>query len=112
MFICWADLSGWLAGQGLTADCLTGEVAGEFLRARRAARLRTGVNAQAIAPALGYLRRVQGAPPRGQPAPATALEVLLASYQQYLEGERGLSAGTVTHYLRYAQVSLAGVRGR
>jgi integrase/recombinase XerD len=58
------------------------------------------------------LRRVQAAPPPGQPVLATALEALLASYQQYLEGERGLSAGTVTHYLRYARVFLGGLPGQ
>ena len=37
--------------------------------------------------------------------------MLLASYRQYLEAERGLSAGTVRHYLRYARVFLAGLPG-
>jgi site-specific recombinase XerD len=106
-----ADLSGWLAGRGLTAAGLTGEAAGEFLRARRAAGHHTGVTARALAPALGYLRRVQAAPPQSQPVPGTPLEALLAAYQQYLEGERGLSAGTVTHYLRCARVFLAGLQG-
>lgn len=106
-----ADLSGWLAGCGLAAADLTGEAAGEFLRARRAAGHRTGVTGRALAPSLGYLRRVQAVPPSGEPVPATPLEALLASYQQYLEGERGLSAGTVRHYLRYARAFLAGLPG-
>ena len=106
-----ADLSGWLASAGLTAADLTGEAAGEFLGARRAAGHRTGVSARALAPVLGYLRSVQAAPPQGRPVPATPVEALLAVYQQYLEGERGLSAGTVTHYLRYAQAFLAGFPG-
>jgi integrase/recombinase XerD len=106
-----ADLSGWLAGRGLAAADLTGEVAGEFLRARRAAGHRTGVSGRALAPGLGYLRRVQAVPPPGQPVPATPLEVLLASYRQYLEAERGLSAGTVRHYLRCARAFLAGLGG-
>lgn len=102
-----ADLSGWLAGRGLAAADLTGEAAGEFLRGRRAAGHRTGVSARALAPVLEYLRRVQAAPPPVQPVPATPLEALLASYRQYLEGERSLSKGTVTHYLRCARVFLA-----
>jgi integrase/recombinase XerD len=106
-----ADLSGWLAGRGLGAADLTGEAAGEFLRARRAAGQRTGVSGRALAPGLGYLRRVQAVPPPGQPVPATPLEELLASYRQYLEAERGLSAGTVRHYLRYARAFLAGLPG-
>ena len=106
-----ADLSGWLASAGLTAADLTGEAAGVFLGARRAAGHRTGVSARALAPVLEYLRSVQAAPPQGRPVPATPVEILLAAYQQYLEGERGLSAGTVRHYLRYAQAFLAGFPG-
>jgi hypothetical protein len=75
-----ADLSGWLAGRGLAAADLTGEAAGEFLRARRAAGHCRGVTGRALAPVLGYLRRVQAAPPQGRPAPATVLEALLAAY--------------------------------
>ena len=106
-----ADLSGWLASRGLTAADLTAEAAGEFLGARRAAGRRSGVTAQALAPTLGYLRSVQAVPPPGRPVPGTPLEALLAAYRQYLEGERGLSAGTVRHYLRYAGRFLSGFPG-
>ena len=106
-----ADLSGWLAGRGLTGADLTVEAAAEFLRARRAAGYRTGVSSRALAPVLGYLRSVKAAPPQGRPAPGTPRQVLLAGYQPYLEGERGLSAGTVTHYLRYARAFLAWLPG-
>jgi len=106
-----ADLSGWLAGRGLTAAGLTGEVAGQFLRERQAAGYRTGVSARAFAPVLGYLRGVGAAPPPGPPLLVTALDVLLAEYQRYLEAERSLSASTVRHYLRYARWFLAGLAG-
>jgi integrase/recombinase XerD len=106
-----ADLSGWLASGGLTAADLTGEAAGEFLHARRAAGHRAGVTSQALAPVLGYLRSVRAAPPPGRQVPGTPLEALLAAYRQYLEGERGVSAGTVAHYLRYARAFLAGLPG-
>ena len=106
-----ADLSGWLAGRGLAAADLTGEAAGGFLRARRAAGHRSGVTAQALAPVLGYLRSVRAAPPPGRPVPATPPEALLAACRQYLEGERGLSASTIRHYLRYARVFLSGFPG-
>jgi hypothetical protein len=89
-----ADLSEWLAGRGLAAADLTAEAAGEFLRARRAAGHRSWVTAQALAPVLGYLRSVQATPAAGRPVPATPLEALLTVYQQYLEGERGLSASS------------------
>lgn len=106
-----ADLSGWLAGRDLTATGLTGEVAGQFLRERQDAGYRTGVSARAFAPVLGYLRGIGAAPPPGPPLLVTALDVLLAEYQRYLEAERGLSAGTVSHYLRYARWFLAGLAG-
>jgi integrase/recombinase XerD len=106
-----ADLSGWLAGRGLAAADLTGEVAGQFLRERRAAGFRTGVSARAFAPVLGYLREVGAAPPPGPPVLVTAADVLLAEYQHYLEAERSLSAGTVRHYLRYGRVFLGGLPG-
>jgi site-specific recombinase XerD len=106
-----ADLSGWLAARGLTAADLTGEVAGQFLRERRAAGFRTGVSARGFAPVLGYLRAAGAAPPPGPPVLVTALDALLAAYQRYLEAERSLSAGTVRHYLRCGRVFLGGLPG-
>jgi len=106
-----ADLSDWLSGQGLTAAGLTTEVAEEFLRARRAAGRRVGVTGRAIAPVLGYLRRLQVAPPHAPVVAVTPQEVLLAEYRHHLEGERGLSAGTVTHYVRCARVFLVWLPG-
>jgi integrase len=104
-----ADLSGWLAGRGFTAAELTGEVAGQFLAERRSSGCRTGVSARAFAPVLGYLRGVGAVPAAGRPVPVTGLDVLLAAYQRYLEAERGLTASTVRHYLRYARRFLAGL---
>jgi len=101
-----ADLSGWLAVQGLTAADLTTVVAERFLADRRAAGRRVGVSGRALTPTLGYLRRLGVAPPHTTVSPATPLDVLMAEYRHYLEGERGLSAGTVTHYLRCARVFL------
>jgi len=101
-----ADLSDWLAGSGWAAAELTTEVAEEFLRERRAAGRRVGVTTRAIAPILGYLRRLQVAPPHAAAVLATLRDLLLAEYRHHLEGERGLSAGTVTHYLRCARVFL------
>jgi integrase/recombinase XerD len=102
-----ADLSDWLSGRGLTGAGLTSEVAGEFLRDRRAQGLRIGVTVRAVTPILGYLRELRVAPPHSAAAAATAQDVLLSEYRRYLESERGLSAGTVTHYLRCARVFLA-----
>lgn len=106
-----ADLSDWLSGQGLTAAELTTGVAEEFLRARRAAGRRVGVTDRALAPILGYLRGLRVAPPHAVVAATAPQEVLLVEYRRYLEGERGLAAGTVTHYLRCARVFLAWLPG-
>lgn len=106
-----ADLSGWLEGLGLAGSALTGEVAGEYLRARRAAGRRSFVSALGLAPLLGYLRGVGAAPPAAAPAPRSAAEVLLAEFASYLLGERGLSPRSVTSYVRHARPFLQGLDG-
>jgi len=107
-----ADLSDWLSGRGLAAADLTTRVAEEFLRERRAAGRRTGLTPRGIAPVLGYLRRLQVAPPHaGALDDATPLQLLLADYRRHLVGERGLSSGTVTHYLRCAKRFLTWLPG-
>jgi site-specific recombinase XerD len=106
-----ADLSGWLADRDLTAADLTSEAAGQFLQERRAAGCGTGVSPRAFAPVLGYLREAGAAPLPGPPVLMTALDALLAEYQRYLEAERGVSAGTVRHYLRYGRAFLNGLAG-
>jgi site-specific recombinase XerD len=101
-----AGLSGWLSAQDLTAADLTEHVGEEFLRARRAAGRRIGVTGRALAPTLEYLRGLRVAPQAGRHAPATFQEILLVEYRRHLEGERGLAASTITHYLRCARVFL------
>lgn len=100
------DLSGWLSAQNMTAADLTERVAEEFLRARRAAGHRIGVTGRALAPTLEYLRGLRVAPPPEPRVPGTFQEVLLVEYQRHLQGERGLAAGTVIHYLRCARAFL------
>jgi len=101
-----ADLSGWLVDRGMVTDQLTSEVVLEFLRARRAAGVRVGVCKRALAPLLGYLRRLGVVPPPSAVVATTPMEVLLAQYRTYLLDERGLAAGTVKHYLRCARMFL------
>jgi integrase len=97
------DLSDWLSGRGLAVADLATPVAEEFLRVRRAAGLRVGVTPRGLAPVLGYLRRLGvAAPAHAAAVPDTPVEILLAEYRRHLVGERGLSAGTATHYLRCA----------
>jgi integrase/recombinase XerD len=99
-----ADLSGWLSARCMTADNLTEQAGKEFLNARRAAGHRTGVTDRALAPLLGYLRGLRIAPRPDASIPITFQESLLDEYRRHLERERGLAAGTITHYLRCARV--------
>lgn len=107
-----ADLSGWLGGQDLTAEDLTTQRVEEFLRDRRRRGCRIGLSPRAIAPILGYLRDLRVAPSPVRPVPVTPQGMLLVNYRDYLSGERGVSAGTVTHYLRCARVFLESLPGR
>jgi integrase/recombinase XerD len=107
-----ADLSDWLGSQDFTAEDLTTPRVEAFLRYRRQRGCRIGLSPRAIAPILRYLRGLQAAPPAVPPVPVTAQEMLLANYRNYLSGERGVSAGTATHYLRCARVFLESLAGQ
>ncbi|WP_327586940.1 site-specific integrase [Nonomuraea sp. NBC_00507] len=104
-----ADLSRWLEDQQLSADALVAEVVQEYLRARRAAGLRDLVSAVAVAPLLGYLRRLAAAPAAEAQVPSAPLDRLLAGFADYLVRERGLSAASVTSYQHHARPFLAGL---
>jgi hypothetical protein len=104
-----ADLSGWLAGRGLTAAGLTAEAVEEFTADRRRRGFRAGTIPRAMAPVVEYLRSAGAAPPAVVPAPRTPREELLAAYRAYLAGERGVSEATIRHYLRYARWFLDAV---
>jgi integrase/recombinase XerD len=101
-----ADLSRWLDDRDLVTGQLTSEVVQEFLRVRRSSGVRAGVGERALAPLLGYLRGLGVVPPAAVVAAVTPADVLLSDYRRYLEGERGLAAGTVKHYLRCARTFL------
>jgi integrase/recombinase XerD len=102
-----AGLSDWLSVQGLAACDLDSAAIEGFLRERRAMGQRIGMTPRGLAPVLGYLQRIGAAPPPMARVVTTPLETLLAAYRDHLEGERGLSAGTVRHYLRCARRFLA-----
>jgi len=104
-----ADLSGWLASRDLTAADLTSAAAEEFAAGRRGRGFRTGTGPRAVIPVVEYLRSTGAAPPAETGAPRTPREALLAAYRAYLSGERGVAAGTVAHYLRYARWFLDAV---
>jgi site-specific recombinase XerD len=96
-----ADLSAWLAGQGLAAADLTGPVAGRFWEDLRA-RGSYLVKGTSLGPLLDYLRSIGVLPQQRAGAPASAAGVLLQEYGRYLRVERRASEVTVTQYLRYA----------
>jgi integrase/recombinase XerD len=97
-----ADLSTWLAGQGLAAGDLSGPVAGRFwddLRARGSYL----VKGTSPGPFLDYLRGTGVLPQR----PGAPSGVLLKEYGQYLRTERRAGEVTIARYLRYASEFLA-----
>jgi len=98
-----ADLSDWLKDRGRPVEGLAAEVAGEYLRARRAAGHRELVSALAVAPVLGYLRGLGAVPAADAPAPRTPADRLLAEFAGYLAGERGLSPASVSTYVHHAR---------
>ena len=61
---------------------------------------------KALAPLLGYLRRL-GVAPIPVPAPATPAEALLERYRRFLVTERGLAATTARGYADMVRPFLA-----
>jgi site-specific recombinase XerD len=92
-----AHLSRWMDAERHEAAGLTPPVAEEFLAARRAAGYVMWLSPRALAPLLGYLRRL-GAVPELAPGPATPAGALLDRYQRYLVSERGLASSTARDY--------------
>lgn len=94
----WAQLSGWLVGQGLEPAELTGEAIDRFLVERR----RTHAvlhSAQALAPGLAFLRREGVIPATSEPVRAsTAVDAVLERFQSYLRVERGVLESTAETY--------------
>lgn len=104
-----AHLSQWMGREGLTVRELGPEEVGRYVAARRAAGYRHNPAAWGLGTLLSYLRKLgvlaEVAPsvaPRGQ-------ERLLQDYAGYLVSERGLKAGTVRYYLRFAGLFLSSV---
>jgi integrase/recombinase XerD len=102
-----AHLSRWMdAGQFKVAE-LTPPVTEAFLAARRAAGYVMWLSPKALAPLLGYLRRLGAVPPPPL-APATPAGALLGRYQRYLVTERGLAPETARGYADAVRPFLAG----
>jgi len=93
-----AHLSRWLATKGLDAATLTPSVLSEFLAARRSQGYTLWLSSKALAPLVGYLRRLGFAllVPKAALSPT---EALLARYRSYLLDTRGVAATTARGYL-------------
>ena len=101
-----ADLSAWLAGEGLDAGDLAQLVASRFWEDLRA-RGSYLVKGTSIEPLLDYLRSIGALPQQQAVGPASAADVLLQEYDRYLRVERGAGEVTIINYLRYAHEFLA-----
>jgi site-specific recombinase XerD len=101
-----AHLSRWMDAEQHEVAGLTPSAAEAFLAARRAAGYVMWLSPRALAPLLGYLRRL-GAVPAPAPVPATPAEVLLGRYQCYLMTERGLASSTARDYAGLVRPFLA-----
>ena len=112
-----AHLSRWLAGAGLGTAALGGPVTDQYLVGRRASGYTAYLTPKALRPLLDYLRRLGVVPEPEQRWPATAAEVLLEAYREYLLGERGVQAVVARGYVglvrpfvaHYAGSSIAGL---
>ncbi len=102
-----AHLSAWLRGQGMDAGQLSPAVMDRFVPVMRATRC-TLVSARALAPMRRYLNGL-GVLPQAAAAPGSTRDALLAAYQRYLRGERGVCEKTVKAYTPFAAVFLAGL---
>lgn len=99
-----AQLSCWLRTRGLAAGELTVDVAECFVGERRRAGRREWVTVTpGLSPLLEHLRRVGVVPPAAPLPPEGPGEVLLAGYDDYLTGERGLTRTAARNYMRVAR---------
>lgn len=103
-----AQLSRWLDRGGLGVQELTAARAEEFLAYRRVCGRTHRFSTRALVPLLGFLRGLGVAPPT-TPAPiVTAVDRLIAEFEQFLLRDRGLVALTIENYRRVARSFLSG----
>src|SRR5687768_1714455 len=102
----------WLAVEGLEVRQLSEEFLAAFLADRRRAGCRRPPGPRGLQVPLGYLREVGAVDPAT--VSATALDVLLGLYEEWLVEDRGLAPATVLRYATTArrfleECSAAGV---
>ncbi|MFN2496102.1 MAG: tyrosine-type recombinase/integrase [Pseudonocardiaceae bacterium] len=98
-----ASLSRWLDATGIGLDALTEPVMERFLLERRATHT-SHYSPRALAPIVGYLRRVGVVPAAVAVArPVTAVEALLERFADYLGGQRALTPPVVRAYVHWVR---------
>jgi integrase/recombinase XerD len=106
-----ADLSRWLAREGLDARDLTAQRAEVFVGERRSAGYSTWVSSTCVALPFAYLREVGAVPAPVTVTPQGPWVEVLAGYHEYLVRERGLAPLTVAGYERVARLFLDQLPG-
>jgi len=94
-----AQLSRWLDDAGLGAGDLDAAAIEAYLAARHAAGYGEFVTPRALAPLLGYLRRLGVAPLSQIPVPQSLAEELMDGFGRWLLAERGLRPAVARGYL-------------
>jgi hypothetical protein len=98
-----ADVSAWLAAQGLTAGDLTEARIGLLMSELRAKGRSRLISSRALSPLLEYLRELGVVPPSRPAMAVTATEMMIERYSSYLFVRRGLARSTVRNYLGVAR---------
>lgn len=106
-----ARLSGWLEAGGLTVAALSGECLEQFCNARSVGGSGASCSRQGLIALLDVLRGLGVIELESPPGVDSKDELLLASFGDYLLGERGLAAGTALAYAGYARRFLGGLFG-
>ena len=104
-----AWLSRWLEASDLAAADLSVERVEQFLDVQRSQGRRLACSRPALLYLLDLLVSVGVVTVAAPVAASSPEDVLLAAFEQYLLGERGLVAGTVVGYLGHARRFLAGL---
>jgi site-specific recombinase XerD len=105
-----SHLSRWLGARGFSAGDLTGEVAAQFVAARRG--LYSNLRSQrALGPLLGYLRGLGVAPMPPMVSPAGPSGALAERFARYLSTQRGLAPATVRSYVAQVRPFLVAHAG-
>ncbi len=97
-----AEMSQWLAENGLGASGLTTTSAEKFLSARRVEVGSNSLSMRGLAPVLDYLVSINVIALVDSADPKTPTGLLIARYRQYLIEQRGLAAPSIRNYVEVA----------